>query len=552
MVPVAVGEILYDVLVRSSGSPAELGPPLTKTGATERALTGEGDVPLVDPKSYGVRLETVDRYVKDLPYLYQNEGRRAAQARLPKYLVAGAFLTQYLLREVLSPPALAQLSVESLDYILAETSRRFRRAFVAPGMALGILAAQAVGEPLTQYMLDSHHRSVDGGTSSTGLDRTKEIFNAVPPEREAAPSMTVVPLLDDPNNPAPDPTAAAELLAARLQQLTIRRLMLRYDLLYEAYGSPAYPAYVTDGAWIEEHMRLNPGGDPPGDLTRFCGRIVLDPAALVLKGVSLEEISLACTSRAGATALFLHSAGGGPPDAPFVLRVWWRAGAFAAARRKTKKVPAQKVAMDLFGTLLDQPIRGVGRVENTSVATHYPRWGESPDGSFGPVRGGTAVVTTSGSNLLETAGVSGIDLTRLETTSIGETLQVFGIEAARGRIIQQFLDFLGSSAPDLRHIEQFADLMTQTGKITAINKSGLVAREPQNVLGQMAMGVPADSLMKAARRGATVDIQTPAAALMTGQLPRLGTNFFDLGIDSELARAMKVTVQSALDEFDEL
>ena len=68
----------------------------------------------------------------------------------------------------------------------------------------------------------------------------------------------------------------------------------------------------------------------------------------------------------------------------------------------------------------------------------------------------------------------------------------------------------------------------------------------------MAMGVPADSLMKAARRGATVDVLTPAAALMTGQLPRLGTNFFNVGIDPELARAMKVTTQSALDDVDEL
>jgi DNA-directed RNA polymerase II subunit RPB1 len=525
LAPVNVMEIVSDVFVQSGDEKGE-------GGATE-------------PETFAARLTEVDNFVRDVPYLYQNEGRRRSQARLPSYLIAAAFLTQYQVREVLAPPTVARLTPKGLDYVLKETAHRFRRAFIPPGMTVGILAAQAVGEPLTQYMLDSHHRSVEGGSSSAGLDEIKEVYNVVSIEREASPSMTIVPAAG-----ASDPAAAAERLAALTQQLNMRRVLVRYDLLYDQYPQVTYPAFSEDQEWIDEQARMGPG-PPPGDLTRFCARVVFDPNALVLKGVSLEDIVLACSAHTGATAMYVHSAGrakGGASGA-FVLRIWWREGAFA--KRRTRKTPLQQEAMNLLEALLDHPIRGVSGVDNTAVENYYPRWGEKEDGSFGPLPP-TPVVTTTGTNLLDAAGLPGIDLALLETSSLRETLRTFGIEAARHRIIQRFLGFLGDSAPDLRHIEQFADLMTQTGGLTAINRSGMTAREPHNVLGQMAMGVPAESLYKAVKRGATSEVTTPAAALMTGQLPRIGTSFFDVGVDPELAKTMKVTTQAFLDDLDDL
>jgi ribulose 1,5-bisphosphate synthetase/thiazole synthase len=62
-------------------------------------------------------------------------------------------------------------------------------SLIAYGVSIGILAAQSISEPMTQYMLDSHHRSVGGGTTRAGILKPKEILGAKSKKSEMSPEM---------------------------------------------------------------------------------------------------------------------------------------------------------------------------------------------------------------------------------------------------------------------------------------------------------------------------------------------------------------------------
>lgn len=559
LAPVKVLQLVSDVLSGLEVAGGASGASGITGASGARGITGAAapsEPTLRDPEGFAARLARLEAYLGDIPYLYQNEGRRAARVPYPKHLAAAAFLLQMQVRAELAPPVLARLSTPQLEYILAETSRRIRLGFASPGTAAGIIAAQLIGEPMTQYMLDSHHRSVEGGTSSTGLKQVSEVMGAVAIEKESSPSMLVRPTAAEISARGSE-AAAAEALASRLEQVTLRQLASRYDLLYEEFGRPEYVDFAGDKAWIDDHLRHAPLLERPADVTRFCVRVALKPAALILKGISLEDLVLACEVAFGRRAVFLHSAGmnavndedgGAPLDTRAVLRIYWRESAFG---RGGRRVTPESVAADLMETLLDAPLRGVDRIVNARLDTYHRRWGAAPDGSYGELPPGVAV-RVDGTNFLGVAQALGVDAATLETTSVGDTLRCLGIEAARGRIIEQFLAFIGDGAPDMRNLEVFANTMTETGGVTAIAKTGLVAREPTNVLAAMANAAPKRSIARAARAGITAPVETFSAAMMTGQLPRLGTLFFDVGVDAEAARAQKTAAQAVLDDFDEL
>lgn len=64
------------------------------------------------------------------------------------------------------------------------------------GLAIGVIAAQCLSEPMTQYMIDSKLRSGGGGGGSNPVDRMREILAAKTTEGMKETQMTI--MLKDP------------------------------------------------------------------------------------------------------------------------------------------------------------------------------------------------------------------------------------------------------------------------------------------------------------------------------------------------------------------
>ncbi len=59
-----------------------------------------------------------------------------------------------------------------------EVSRQFNEALIKPGMVVGVTAAEALGQPITQMALNSFHQSGSSKNVTYGIDRIRELINA--------------------------------------------------------------------------------------------------------------------------------------------------------------------------------------------------------------------------------------------------------------------------------------------------------------------------------------------------------------------------------------
>ena len=424
------------------------------------------------------------------------------------------------------------LHPEDLSFVLDAIRLHYSRALIDYGTAAGILAAQAVSEPLTQYMLDSHHRSVAGGTNKSGIIRPTEIFGAKPAEAEQSPEMLlcVRPEYED------DYTEVLQL-ANQIELMALDHFVSIWDLLVEPLGEPVFPAYVGDRAWVEEFFRHHPLLPPPGDLTNWCARLELDKAAMILKSMSLELIVESLRAMHPATYV-VHT----PENVPrVVLRVYFRAAQFRRGGQDEAKV-RDLVTKDLLPTT----IRGVAGILTTDVVEikrHRPAEG-----------GGLALKTvyaikTVGANIYGVLLNRRIDPLRIVSSSIGDTEKIFGIAAARQTIVREVRRFMGSNAPNIRHLLLYADEMTRTGRVTSLEKGGVNLRERENVFLRMAMSAPTQILQDAAASEASGRIYGFAPYIMLGRAPPLGTIWNEFSMDEDYVRANRKSVDSVLDDL---
>lgn len=465
-------------------------------------------------------------------YALVNEAQERLRSPLPAHLRAAVFVFNMLLRTELAPPTLARLSDEQLAYVLKAVKARHAMALIAYGTAVGILAAQAISEPLTQYMLDSHHRSVQGGTNKSGLVRVSEIYGARPVEDEQSPAM-LLPLRREFAADA----AKAQEIANGIELVTLRRFVRQYDILFEPFAAPQYPPFAADLAWMREFADAHPLAPAPPDLTSWCFRLVCDKSAMVLKAMPLE--AMVARLRAAFPSLFVvHT----PESVPsVVVRVYVRSAQF-------KRGPDdEERARELLDALLDTMIRGVRGILSARVEKSA-RTVVGADGALGR-EAGTFAIATSGTNLYGAVMNKFVDPLLAISSSIGDTFKFLGVEAARNKIITETRAFMESGTPDLRHPMLYASEMTRTGRVTAIERGGLAAREKNNTLLRAAASAPIQVLSDAALSGAKSKVYGISAPLALGQTPNIGTLYNSFVVDEAFVAANAKSVDSVLDDL---
>jgi DNA-directed RNA polymerase subunit A' len=88
-------------------------------------------------------------------------------------------LTPILLDQLKTDLAKAKLTKKSVDKAITSTAEQYKRALMEPGEAVGIVAAQSIGEPGTQMTLRTfHYAGVKEQNVTLGLPRLIEIVDA--------------------------------------------------------------------------------------------------------------------------------------------------------------------------------------------------------------------------------------------------------------------------------------------------------------------------------------------------------------------------------------
>ena len=145
----------------------------------------------VDPaKSDHGKAVNVSRLIEQMKIMV-SKGKPASPEHIKKRLKeVEDQLTPLLIKELREGLAKAKLSKKGVEAVIKLTVEHYKRALVEPGEAVGIVAAQSIGEPGTQMTLRTfHYAGVREQNVTLGLPRLMEIVDAR--RNPSTPIMTI-------------------------------------------------------------------------------------------------------------------------------------------------------------------------------------------------------------------------------------------------------------------------------------------------------------------------------------------------------------------------
>lgn len=139
------------------------------------------------------------------------------------------------------------------------------------------------------------------------------------------------------------------------------------------------------------------------------------------------------------------------------------------------------------------------------------------------------VILTMGSNLKSVLMIDEVDEVRTTTNDIAEIKKVLGIEAARNALIRetgQVYEDQGLEI-DIRHMMLIADIITHTGSIRGITRSGITGQK-ESVLARASFETPIKHIINASLLGEEDKLDSVIENVVVNQTVPLGTGLPDL------------------------
>jgi hypothetical protein len=468
------------------------------------------------PEVLAEMVRTVTEFCNNLPYVFLNEIQERRKSPIPDFLTAAAWLMQMLVRTSLHPNALVKHKMipPVLTIILDKIRLRYSQAIIEPGTAVGIIAAQSFSEPLTQYMLDAHHRSASGGTSNNVIGQVTDILAVKGVESLVSPKMLIPVLPEYESN-----RARVQEIANHIEVMRARQFVQSWQIFYEKFGEPVHSQYSHEAAIIAKFMELNPLLSAPADLTRWCIRFSLNKTTMILKNMSMELIISKLRMMFPETFIVYT----GENSRALMIRVYMKNSMF-------KSAPTLAAIHQVRERALDTIIRGVEGILNAFVVKMI-RSKINPDGSINRNDNCWGIIT-DGTNLAGVLCNRYVDRMRVHTSAIPEMCAVFGLEAGRQKIIPGMRSIVPTS---YRHYLCYADEMSYSGVLSGIELGGLKKRDANNVLLRMGFA-NSFATIKEAAINAMEDTAGGLSQFLIGSVPKYGTMYNSYAVNEDFVR----------------
>jgi DNA-directed RNA polymerase beta' subunit len=445
-----------------------------------------------------------------LPYVYYNETQEKNNMKIPDYIRKSTTLVCILLRSYLCTSNLLNKGITDklLDIIIVKIRITFKKALIDYGCAVGIIAAQCISEPMTQYVLDSKHRTGGGGGSKTStIVRIKEILGAKETAKMKNPSMTLVVL-----EKYETIKIKVQEIANHIEMMDFNRFISATRIFFEEYGKPVHSKYKHEDKQIKEFEKYNLGIDIPNDLTKWCIRFDINKEEMILNSMKLETIITVLRVKLPAI-FFVYT----PENVDnIVIRCYVR----NTITKQGSLNISEAFIIALMQDIRKVVIRGVSGIKSTNVINIVKSFVKD-DGSITTHM--TYGIETMGSNLEDMLNNQYIDRYKSQTDSVIEFESIFGIEAARNKIINELRKEMSDISKE--HCTIYADEMTYSGHVTSIHRTGLQKREMNNVTLRLSFQSPIQVIENAATDGLIDRISGISGPLILGTSPNIGTTY---------------------------
>ena len=443
----------------------------------------------------------------------------------PAYVVGGIarFIKEFphnkvfhaLLRYYLAPKksiVVHRLSVQLFDELMRDVRYRYVKSQAHSGEMVGALAAQSIGEPTTQLTLNTFHSAGTVKANATsGVPRIEELLSAsANPKR---PGNTVYLL--------PEISSSQEATISKMkevQRTTLRDITKSVRIYYDP---PSNGTAVEEDAAIlalyQEFTIKNEGTDKCPTASPWIMRLELNDLEMASRNIlDLTEVISKVRKQGPKILECMHS---DASATKIILRMTFDAG--------TIKNPTQLRFLE--EKVLDVELSGVDNVGGVHLRTvkNEMIYDEKVGGYTQKEQ---YVLDVDGTNLYELMVFPGADGTRTFSNDIHEINDVFGIEAARLAIFEEFSEVFVSEKVNYHHLSVLVDSMTFSGRIVAVNRFGMNKNET-GVLARSSFEETSKNMFNAAMGAEFDTMRGVSANIMFGQKPPCGTGFVDILVD---------------------
>lgn len=463
--------------------------------------TNESDL---DPVEAVERLrETIDRlrvvYIeKDNDLKSFSENRNDYALLLFRSFVIYKFCSKKVILEL-------RLSKKAYNYLLREVEAAFNKSLAHPGEMTGSIAAQSIGETLTQMTLNTFHfAGVSSQNITLGVPRIQEIINCSKNIKGA--SMTIY--LEGAKRFSSE---AVHDMISMLEFTTIKHIAKSTEIYFDP---------DINNTIIEEDQELIFMQDEIENYSPWMLRIIIDPILMGRKGVKLRDITKKIESYLGDKQMqiidSLETAD------PIILRLRLL-GSSTTEFNDIKKVEQFVVE--------DMAIKGFcKKVSYKRQQVHgYTETGISEIGD----KEGEYVLETSGTDIAKVLRLPSVDLRRSTTNDVWDIYVNFGIEASRVSLMKEietvfsFFNIYVNS----RHIGLLADTITSNGKLMSISRTG-INRVYTSPFRKCSFEETVDIMTEAAVFAEIDGLKGVTENIIMGQVCKIGTGAFDILMDT--------------------
>ncbi len=386
----------------------------------------------------------------------------------------------------------------------------YKKSLVDYGTSIGMLASECTSESMTQRILDSIHAS--GASKSNFLTRIKEVYGAKGTDQLGDPYMDIF-IKDE----FSDDIATMQQIANEIEMMDFKTFVIRAQIFFEGYKKTRHPAYVKEAERMlnsfEKHA-IN--YKVPNNLLNWCVRIELSHTTLVEKNMQVSTIYRKLMD----TFPQIHIVYNDDNADDLVMRIYFDRDHF-----KRDTVVDQHVIRDfLHARLLKTVIRGINGIVSAKVLKNFvPRTIEQEDGSMRVIR--KHIIRTQGTNLTDITNHSAINIDKTTSNSIIEIQELFGVHAARMKLIQCLREMSGSDI-NIKHYCLIADTLIYNGYISNIERGGIIESNPDNTLLSMSYSHPIQCITDAAINEEDSMVHTNiSSSLLMGTTPNIGANY---------------------------
>lgn len=456
-------------------------------------------------------------------------------------------LLKFYLYDVIVPKKCThsyRLNKDEFDEIVTYFRKTIMLAKVEGGEMVGFVAAQSIGEPVTQSNLKSFHKSGTGKTVSLGLPRVKELLSIT---KNIKTPITKI-ILDD--NYKNDKVIASKI-ASYLKYTTLRDVVDSVDIYYDP------DPYSETSIMTQDNVTsiFEGGQGKSGCQSEIQGlpwiiRLVLSKEKMIERNITMLEIKTS----------FCHNWVMRYEDSKSTKKEYKKiiekiSQTAIVTNYDNSTTPIVHIRFDAnnynFNTLIQfqemvinkYKIKGIPNIaeSNNIVEESYIDFDE--EGNV--LNKKQFIIITEGINLQEIAQINGINLSETICNDIVLNYETYGVEAARTAFIREFNMAIESSAgsSNYQHVELLADAITHMGGLIAVNRFG-ANKLDTDPFSRASFEKTVEQLLAAAAFGESDHIRSVSAKIMIGSLINGGTGCFDLLLDHQKVKRTLVSKQA--------